>query len=223
MQDSNKPTLKDKAFNPTYPFVIAIDGPSASGKGTIAKLLAEKLNMKCYASSIFYRKLASLALSKGLSSNSTSEIIALSENIEELTNHHADDLYSEAVTQLSSKVATIAEVRVNLRKPQRLLIEQNPRIVLDGRDIGTVIAPDADLKLYLTASDEERAKRRHEQFAANGIKYELNDLINSIKERDARDQMREASPLKPADDAIIIDTTKLTTEETLQKILYNIR
>jgi cytidylate kinase len=182
-------------------------------------MLAEKFTMKNFASSIFYRKLASLALRKGLDSMLVKDIIKLSENAEELNSYITDDLYNEAVTQFSSKIAAIPEVRLNLRKPQRLLIEQNRRLVLDGRDIGTVIAPDADLKLFFVASDEERAKRRFDQLRENGQDYDLNEIHKSIKERDARDQERETSPLKAATDAIIIDTTKLNAEETLAKII----
>ncbi|MCC2647143.1 MAG: cmk [Rickettsiaceae bacterium] len=219
MKSNRVNTLKEKAYNIEHRFIIAIDGPSASGKGTIAKMLAEKFTMKNFASSIFYRKLASLALRKGLDSMLVKDIIKLSENAEELNSYITDDLYNEAVTQFSSKIAAIPEVRLNLRKPQRLLIEQNRRLVLDGRDIGTVIAPDADLKLFFVASDEERAKRRFDQLRENGQDYDLNEIHKSIKERDARDQERETSPLKAATDAIIIDTTKLNAEETLAKII----
>jgi cytidylate kinase len=219
MKPDQNITLKEKAYNTERRFIIAIDGPSASGKGTIAKMLAEKFTMKNFASSIFYRKLASLALKKALDASAVEQIIKLSEKAEELNSYITDDLYNEAVTQFSSKIAAIPEVRLNLRKPQRLLIEHNRRLVLDGRDIGTIIAPDADLKLFFVASDEERAKRRFDQLSENGQHYDLNEIHKSIKERDARDQEREASPLKPASDAIIIDTTKLNADETLAKIV----
>jgi cytidylate kinase len=212
-------TLKDKAYDFNNRFIIALDGPSASGKGTIAKLLSQKLHMKNFASSIFYRKLASLALSKNLNINSIEEIINLSKQTEALTKYDADDLYNERITQFTSQIAAIVEVRLNLQKPQRLLLEQNLRVVLDGRDIGTIIAPDADLKIFLTASAIARAQRRYHQFIESGKNYDLNDILSNIKERDKRDQERDASPLKPANDAIIIDTTQINAEETLEKIL----
>jgi cytidylate kinase len=213
------PSLYDKFYNIDQRCIIAIDGTSASGKGTISKLIAEKFSFLHYQTSIFYRSLASEVLKRGIKDDEAKIIeLSLAFNQEE-----GADLYSEDVTQMSSIVAAIPEVRKNLYRPQRIFLEQNKRVVMEGRDIGTVIAPDADLKLYITADLNIRAERRYKQFIASGKELAFEEVERSIKERDMRDCARIASPLLKAPDAIEIDTSGHSTEEILEQILHHIK
>ena len=210
--------LKDRAQNSELKFIIAIDGTAASGKGTIARILAEKFNMKYFASSIFYRKLASICHARGVKEDEREKIIALSADAEMLRNYESDDLYDENITNLCSKISVIPEVRSNLKPLQRSLIDNNLRVILDGRDIGTVIAPDAHLKLFIDASLDERSKRRYNQLQKNNISCIMQDIFQNLKLRDDRDMNREISPLKVADGAYVIDNSG-DTEQTIAQVL----
>lgn len=180
--------------------IIALDGTSASGKGTLAKLVAERYAFNHCQSSIFYRKLALERLSDG-----------------------STDLYSEAVTRMASVIAAIPEVRQDLLKPQRDFLKNYRRVIMEGRDIGTVIAPDADIKIYITADIEVRAKRRYDQMVASGKNVNYADVLASLKERDERDQGRAVAPLVKAEDAIEIDTTNMGIKEVLETLLREIK
>lgn len=180
--------------------IIALDGTSASGKGTLAKLIAERHSFKHCQSSIFYRKLALEKIGDG-----------------------SLDLYSEEVTRLTSVIAAIPEVRESLLKPQRDFLREHNRVIMEGRDIGTVIAPDADIKIYITADIEVRAKRRYDQMVDSGKNVKYLDVLAGLKERDERDQGRAIAPLMKAEDAIVIDTTNMRIEEVLETLLREIK
>lgn len=215
-------SLREIAHNLNERFIIAIDGTSASGKGTLCKKLAQNLSMKHYASSIFYRKLARALLDKNTNENNLDQIIEVARSMD-YNAPSQGDIYGDEVTQLTSKIAAIPEVRHILYKPQRDLIENTKRIVIDGRDIGTVIAPDAHLKIFINASLQERAIRRFEQLKSDGhSNVSLEEIIASLKERDERDSTRKDSPLKIHMDALVIDATKESPEEIFNEVMDHI-
>ena len=209
-------SLVDRAYNPNLKFVIAIDGTSASGKGTIAHALSEKFHMSYFASSVIYRKLASMCYSNNV--EDIDAIIALSYRYELLNSYNPNDLYDEHITTLCSQISSIPEVRENLRPSQRALIDQNLRVILDGRDIGTVIAPDAHLKLFINANLQERAKRRYEQLQKNNVSCNMEHILQNLSMRDERDAKRSVAPLKIATDAYVIDNTG-TQQNTIAAVL----
>lgn len=210
--------------------IIALDGTSASGKGTLAKLIASNYSFMHCQSSIFYRKLALDFLRQDKAEAPNLETLRnqllaselLKENYQFLAANNGE-LYSEVVTRMTSMIAAIPEVRQFLLKPQRDFLNINERVIMEGRDIGTVIAPSADIKIYITASIEVRAKRRYDQMIANGKEVEYEDILYSLKERDDRDQGRAIAPLKKAEDAIEIDTTEMSIEQVLITLLHEIK
>lgn len=215
------PRLSEKFHDISQRCIIAIDGTAASGKGTIADLLAQKYSFIHCQSSLFYRALALNVIENRIKPEDIDQIIALSKKqTSSITNSKV--LYTEDVTQMTSIISAIAEVRQNLYPMQRNFIINNKRIIMEGRDIGTVIAPDADLKLYITANESARATRRLKQLISSGRDVTLDKVLNNIKERDARDQNRTHAPLKPAEDAIIIDTSNLSIDEVITTILEQI-
>ena len=189
-----------KFLNPQSVCIIALDGTSASGKGTLAKLIAERYSFKHCQSSIFYRKLALDKLNDG-----------------------TDDIYSEPVTKMASIIAADSTVRESLLKPQRDFLAQHKRVIMEGRDIGTVIAPDADIKIYITADIAVRAKRRYDQLITSGKTVNYQDILASLQERDERDQGRDVAPLLKADDAIEINTSDIEIEEVMETLLKEIQ
>ncbi len=202
--------------------IIAIDGPSGAGKGTVAHYLADKFNLKILDTGLLYRALAKVALAKGLDETKTDDIIALADTIrtDDVTQ---EGLRDEAVAAMASKIAAIPQVRDILNTLQRDFAYGDPGdqagVILDGRDIGTVICPDADCKIYLTADQEIRAVRRMKQ-EGNICKIEVQRLMS---ERDKRDSTRKSAPLNAAEDAYIIDTTHLTIDEVCQKASYYVQ
>ena len=185
-------------------FVVAIDGPAAAGKGTIAKAVANHFGFPHLDSGLLYRAVAAKTL-KG----SAPEEAAATLHAEDL---NALNLRSPEIAQMASKVAAISKVRSELYDFQRNFAAKDGGAVIDGRDIGTVICPDAAVKLYVTASAEARAKRRFEELVSGDTSITLEAVFKDVKERDERDATREASPLQAASDAIIVDTTELTIE-----------
>jgi cytidylate kinase len=211
--------------------VVTIDGPSGSGKGTIGRLLAQKLGWHYLDSGALYRLVALACLSRRLDFADTG---ALAEAAASLNARFtpagagervlldgvdvSDELRTERAGDAASKVAAIPEVRTALLKRQRDFAVA-PGLVADGRDMGTVVFPDALLKVVLTASAEARAMRRHKQLKEKGIDVSLPDLSWDIAQRDARDATRTVAPFRPASDAQTIDSTSLTPEEVVAHIL----
>jgi cytidylate kinase len=150
----------------------------------------------------------------------TQAIIALSKSCE--TAVDSPDLYSEDVTEVTSIVASIPEVRLNLNHVLQDFLKEHSRVVMDGRDIGTVIAPDADLKIYVTAGLEVRAQRRYNQLTLSGKNATMEDLLQKLAERDERDSTRKSAPLVIADDAVVLDTTNMPAEEVVEELLRNV-
>lgn len=212
--------------------VITIDGPSGSGKGTISQLLAQDLHWNFLDSGALYRLVALVATQRGVSSDQESALAQLaatldvsfapSAALEAVVLLEGEDasraIRDEAIGVMASQVAAIPAVREALLGRQREFAEL-PGLVADGRDMGTVVFPGAGLKVFLTASAEERAARRYKQLKAKGEDVSLARLLTDIKARDERDSQRSVSPLKPAADALVLDSTQLTIEQVQQRIL----
>lgn len=206
--------------------VITIDGPAASGKGTVAKLLAERLGFHYLDSGALYRIATYAALRDGVALDDAAGLEATARSIRpvfrgekiELSGQDVTTLIrSEDVSRATSKVATVPGVRAALLDLQRACA-QAPGLIADGRDMGTAIFPQADLKIFLTASAAVRAKRRADQLAARGEPADLAALTRDLEERDRRDTERATNPLKPAADARILDTDTLGIEEVVKKL-----
>ncbi len=210
--------LLDKAYNNNLNFVIALDGPGASGKGHIAHLLAEEFALIYVASSIVYRGLAYICLQENIRAEDEQTIIELSRNVDLISRTKGVDLNLEIIGEFASKLSTLPEVRQNLGVYLKKLIQVTPRIIMEGRDVGTIIAPNADLKIFITASAEVRAMRRYKQLRDAGKDCILSDVLDLLKSRDERDMSRSIAPLIPASDAYIIDTTNLTADQVIQRI-----
>jgi CMP/dCMP kinase len=192
--------------------IIAVDGPAASGKGTLAAGLAAHYRLPHLDTGLLYRAVG-LAVRGALDTPGfESAAIEAAGALDAASITHRDELQTAEAGSLASKVAVIAEVRVAMRKFQREFAAQPGGAVLDGRDIGTVVCPDADVKLYVTASPEARALRRHQD--APDVSYD--DVLADIARRDARDMGRTDSPLKPAADAHLLDTTQMDIEAAFQ-------
>ncbi|MDA7424940.1 (d)CMP kinase [Thalassococcus lentus] len=188
-------------------FTIAIDGPAASGKGTISRQLAEFYGYAHLDTGLLYR-----AVGKKMLDGVEPIEAAHSLRAEDLD---GDALRTPAVAQAASKVAVIPEVRQALLDFQRAFARRSGGAVLDGRDIGTVICPDADVKLFVTASPEVRAGRRHAELVERGMDVDYDTVLSDVRERDARDMGRADAPLRPAEDALQIDTSEMTIEDAV--------
>lgn len=215
--------------------VLTVDGPSGSGKGTLAQRMAAKLGWHYLDSGALYRVLAQAALQAGIDLTDITALAQLAANLpvsfqidgDKLTVLLADQdvsllIRSEQAGNAASKVAAIPAVRAALLQRQRDF-RQAPGLVTDGRDMGTVVFPDAPFKVYLTASAEVRASRRYKQLKEKGIDSNLADLIIEITERDERDQQRDVAPLRPAADAIILDSTTLGIDTVFQRVSEIVR
>ncbi len=208
-------------------FVVAIDGPAGSGKGTVAKLISEKLGFINIDTGATFRCIALAMLQRDIKKEEEDKIRELLDHID--INMKPDGtilLNGEIVTNrirendvnaLVSPIAVIKIVRDKLLEVQRKIAE-GKNVVMEGRDIGTVVFPDADVKIYLDASPEERAKRRLKQNQEKGIDSSYKEVLQNIIDRDKRDSNREIAPLKQADDAIYLDSTNLSIEEVVEKI-----
>ena len=216
--------------------VITIDGPSGSGKGTVAALLAAKLGWNFLDSGALYRLLAFAARNHGVDLTNEEALKLLAAHLDVQFGAAKDGhgmqiiLEGEEVTSAirneqvgagASQVAALPAVRDALLQRQKAFREP-PGLVADGRDMGTVVFPDAPLKIFLTASAEERARRRHLQLKAKGDDVNLASLLDEIRARDERDTQREVAPLKPADDAVQLDSTDLSIEQVLGQILSEV-
>jgi len=215
--------------------VITIDGPTASGKGTITRLLARRLGWHILDSGALYRLVALAAIKHSISFDDVESLVPLSAHLdveflatgdgEEMTillegEDVTLELRTETTGNGASRVAAIPEVRAALLERQRTF-RQPPGLVADGRDMGTVVFPDAVLKIFLTASTEERAQRRYNQLKDKGLSVTMRSLLDEIAERDERDQNRAASPLVPAEDAVVLDTSELSIDEVVD-LLWNL-
>ena len=208
--------------------VITVDGPGGVGKGTISALLAEKLDWNYLDSGALYRLTALACVQKKINLDSEQEVSQIAENLAVkflpqggilLEDQEVEALIrTETAGNNASKVAALPAVREALFKRQQAFL-QTPGLIADGRDMGTAIFPDAQLKVFLTASPDERAKRRYKQLIEKGNDVKIADLVTDIKERDERDMNRSASPLKPAQDAHIIDTSELSINEVFEKVM----
>jgi len=211
--------------------VIAIDGPSGSGKGTIAALVAERLGWHLLDSGALYRIVAAVALARSIPLADQDALAAMAGGLEirfqdgtvvvdgdDLT----EEIRTEPVGQAASEVAALGAVRAAILAAQRAM-RRPPGLVADGRDMGTVVFPDAELKIYLDASARVRAERRYNQLKNKGLSVNFRALLANLEERDARDKERAVSPLVPAPDALIIDSTDLGIEAVLETVLTEAR
>jgi CMP/dCMP kinase len=220
--------MKDNAMT-----IITVDGPSGSGKGTICQLLASHLGYHYLDSGALYRLLALAAKRHKVSLEDVEDLVVLAAHMDvsfrmNTQGDHpevilegedvTDQIRSEDISAGSSRVAAIPEVRSALLERQRAFARP-PGLVADGRDMGTVVFPHAGVKIYLTASAEERARRRHNQLMNKGESVSLAALVENVRARDARDMNRDVSPLVPANDAIEIDTTGKDIQQVLDIVL----
>lgn len=214
---------------------IAIDGPAAAGKSTVAKMVAESLDFIYIDTGAMYRALTLNVLEEGVNVNDEKSIVALLEKAHlELESdqvkqrvflNHIDvtnAIRSSEVNQHVAQVAQLKQVRDIMVKKQQNLAN-NKSVVMDGRDIGTHVIPNAEVKIFLVASAEERAKRRHEENIRKGFPSDLNQIIEEIKQRDNQDYQRKISPLVKAHDAVEIDTTLLSINEVAECILAEVK
>ncbi len=202
--------------------LIAIDGPSASGKGTLSSLLSKKFNIPALNTGGLYRAVAYKASKNNIDLNDAKKLVEIAQNLnDEDINNPA--IFTEEIGGKASTVGKIQELRNALFNYQRDFANQESGAILDGRDIGTVICPDANYKFFVIASPEERARRRYKEMKEKGQNVDYDEILKNIKERDERDMNREASPFKKADDAILIDTTDKTIEEVFQYVLSFIK
>ena len=211
-------------------FVVAIDGPAGTGKGTVAKIISEKLNLINIDTGAMYRAVTLEMINKNIGLEDEEKIEKILEKIKiELENKEGrhivllngedvtEKIRQPEVTKLVSQASAIKQIRLKMSDFQRKL-GQNNKIVMEGRDIGTYVFPNADVKIYLDADVEERAKRRYIQNQEKNIAMSYEEILENIKKRDENDKNKEIGALKKAEDAIIIDTTNLTVEQVIQKV-----
>jgi cytidylate kinase len=213
--------------------VITIDGPSGSGKGTVSRLLAQQLGWSILDSGAIYRVLALAAMHHAIDPTDEEALIPLAAHLDvqfvvEDPNENAriilegedvsNAIRNEEVGGIASEVAALPRVREALLRRQRAF-KQAPGLVADGRDMGTVVFPSAEVKIFLTASAEERAQRRYRELKERGEDVTIAPLLEAIKARDDRDMNRSTAPLKPAEDALVLDSTVLDINEVLDRVL----
>ena len=213
--------------------VLTIDGPSGVGKGTVANIMAHELNWNLLDSGAIYRAFALAASKRNIQIDNTDELLKLASNLDlrfesdpsnkklsvYLNNSEVSaELRTEETAELASKFAMIGPLRESLLLRQQKF-RQSPGLVADGRDMGTVVFKDAPFKVFLTANVEERAQRRLKQLHDKGITGILSQTLEEVKKRDERDASRKHSPLKPSKDALVVDTSNLTINEVVAKVM----
>ena len=191
---------------------VAIDGPAGAGKSTIAKQVAKENGYIYVDTGAMYRGLAIHFLNLGIDPKDTEKIIEACKDVEVTAK-----LRTEEVGNMASMTSAIPEVREKLLELQRTLAREKD-VIMDGRDIGTHVLPDADVKIYLTASVEIRAKRRYKELVEKGVQCDLKEIEKDIEERDYRDMTRKIAPLKKAEDAILVDSSDMTLKEVVNTI-----
>lgn len=217
---------------PNNGLLLAVDGPSGTGKSTMCRALAKKLDAKYIDTGAMYRVATLAVLDAGVDPEDTDAVIAATADLPMEVSDNPDDkavilggkdvsavIRGAEVTRSVSAVAAIPEVRENLVALQRRLAAESHRAIVEGRDIGTVVLPEAPAKVYMTASAQVRAQRRFDQDTAAGRKVEFDQVLADVERRDALDSSRETSPLKPADDAVVIDTSEMTPEQVLEALV----
>ncbi len=216
--------------------LITIDGPSGVGKGTLAFLLAEKLEWKVLDSGLLYRLVGYLSLKERLETVKEIVLFLNKSKIHLLTNLNegiceielndkvlGKELRNENIASIASEIAKDTKIRNAIIKIQRNAYDPNTGLIADGRDMGTVIFPNAALKVFLQASPEVRAERRANQLKEKGMSVIMHDLLEQIQQRDEEDITRKISPLKPADDSLIIDTSNLSIQEVEAKVMEHFK
>ncbi len=198
--------------------IIAVDGPSASGKGTLARAIAKHLGYHYLDTGAIYRMVGLSMLRGGHAADDVASATRIAATLDPGA-FEDRELRNETVASITSKIAAMPDVRTALMQFQRDFARRAPGAVLDGRDIGTVVCPDADVKLFITATPEVRACRRHGELQALGMKADIAHVLSDIMARDARDSQRAIAPTVPAQDAIIIDTSTMTRDEALADVL----
>lgn len=211
-------------------FIVAVDGPAGSGKGSITQIVAERLNLVTIDTGAMYRSVTLAMLEQNVGIDDLDKIVEILKNIkiefkeEENTKKvflNGKDvtlkIRSKEVNEFVSPVSTIKIVREHLANLQREMAKKID-VIMEGRDIGTNVFPNADVKIYLDATPEERARRRFKQNEENGIKIPFDEILKNVKERDYIDSHREIAPLKKADDAIYVDSSNMTIDEVVERI-----
>lgn len=210
---------------------VAIDGPAGAGKSTIAKLVAKEKGYVYVDTGAMYRGLAIHFLENGIEAEEKEKIAEACKDADVTIRYEdgqqqvylngkniTEKLREEAVGNMASKSSAIPEVRAKLLELQRELARKED-VIMDGRDIGTCVLPDADVKVFLTASVETRAKRRYDELVEKGVACDLEEIARDIAERDERDSTREIAPLKQAEDAVLVDSSYMTIEEVVAAIV----
>ena len=193
------------------PFTVAVDGPAAAGKGTISRAIARHFGLAHLDTGLLYRAVGARMLEGDPPEQAARALTP--DDLDRL------DLRTPEIAQAASKIAVLPEVRAALLDFQRAFARRAGGAVLDGRDIGTVICPRAEAKLFVTASAEVRAERRYLELQANGQNTTRDKVLADVRARDTRDQDRATAPLKPADDAVVLDTSQLSIEDAVQKAI----
>ncbi|OBB70938.1 (d)CMP kinase [Mycobacterium sp. 852014-52144_SCH5372336] len=216
--------------------VIAVDGPAGTGKSTVSRGLARALNARYLDTGAMYRIVTLAVLRAGVDLNDTEAVAATAANAELAVGYDPDEdrsyldgedvsteIRGDAVTKAVSAVSAVPAVRTRLVDLQRTLASGQDSVVVEGRDIGTVVLPDAHLKIFLTASAEERARRRNDQNKTSGLDDDYEAVLADVKRRDHLDSTRAVSPLRPADDAVVVDTSAMTQPEVIEHLRNLVR